>query len=211
MSSNSPEQIRGERLDARTDLYPLGCVAYERLAGVAPFVRQDPAALLWAHLEDRPTALSDHQPRLGGADRVVAKAFGKEARRQVPNLRAVHRGPGRGARHRTPVDLHHAAGAGSHPGRIKLDSRATTGMLIRLRAAVQPAARLAGLSEQERAVLELIGQGLTNPQLGQRLSMSEKTVKAYVSLVLAKLGVARRTQAAALAADLTAESRPSHE
>jgi DNA-binding NarL/FixJ family response regulator len=67
------------------------------------------------------------------------------------------------------------------------------------------------LSEQERAVLELIGQGLTNPQLGQRLSMSEKTVKAYVSLVLAKLGVARRTQAAALAADLTAESRPSHE
>jgi two-component system response regulator DevR len=67
------------------------------------------------------------------------------------------------------------------------------------------------LSEQERAVLELIGQGLTNPKLGQRLSMSEKTVKAYVSLVPAKLRVARRTHAAALAADLTAESRPSHE
>jgi serine/threonine protein kinase len=78
MSSNSPEQIRGERLDARTDLYAFGCVAYERLAGVAPFVRQDPAALLWAHLEDRPTALSDHQPRLGGADRVVAKALAKK-------------------------------------------------------------------------------------------------------------------------------------
>ncbi len=87
-------------------------------------------------------------------------------------------------------------------GRSLLDSRATSAVLNRLRAAEQPAGRLAALSEQERAVLELIGQGLTNPQIGQRMSMSEKTVKAYVSLVLAKLGVARRTQAAALAAEL---------
>ncbi len=87
-------------------------------------------------------------------------------------------------------------------GRSLLDSRATSAVLNRLRAAEQPVGRLAALSEQERAVLELIGQGLTNPQIGQRMSMSEKTVKAYVSLVLAKLGVARRTQAAALAAEL---------
>ncbi len=80
MSYISPEQIRGETLDARTDLYALGCVAYECLAGVAPFVRQDPAALLWAHLEDRPAALSDHQPHLRDADRVVAKALAKKPR-----------------------------------------------------------------------------------------------------------------------------------
>ena len=50
-------------------------------------------------------------------------------------------------------------------------------------------------------VLELIGQGLTNPQIAERMSLSERAVKAYVSLVLAKLGVTRRAQAVARAAE----------
>ena len=54
MAYTSPEQIRGEPLDARSDLYALGCVAYECLTGVPPFVRDDQAALLWAHLNDPP-------------------------------------------------------------------------------------------------------------------------------------------------------------
>ena len=59
---------------------------------------------------------------------------------------------------------------------------------------------LAGLTEQERKILELIGEGLTNRQIGERLFLAEKTVKNYVSALFAKLGMERRTQAAAYAA-----------
>ncbi len=58
---------------------------------------------------------------------------------------------------------------------------------------------LAGLSAQERRVLELIGEGLTNRQIGERMFLAEKTVKNYVSALFAKLGLERRTQAAAYA------------
>jgi DNA-binding NarL/FixJ family response regulator len=56
---------------------------------------------------------------------------------------------------------------------------------------------LAGLSNQERRILELIGEGLTNRQIGERMYLAEKTVKNYVSALFAKLGMERRTQAAA--------------
>ncbi len=57
-----------------------------------------------------------------------------------------------------------------------------------------------GLSPRERQVLELIGEGLTNRQIGERLLVSEKTVKNYVSMLFARLGMKRRTQVAAYAA-----------
>jgi len=78
MAYISPEQIRGEPLDARTDLYALGCVAYECLTGVPPFVRDDQASLLWAHLNDPPAAVSVHKHDLLPADPVVAKALSKD-------------------------------------------------------------------------------------------------------------------------------------
>ncbi|MCP8999388.1 response regulator transcription factor [Pseudarthrobacter sp. RMG13] len=56
--------------------------------------------------------------------------------------------------------------------------------------------RLASLTRQERRVLELVGEGLTNRQIGERMLLAEKTVKNYVSSLLAKLGFERRTQAA---------------
>jgi DNA-binding NarL/FixJ family response regulator len=56
--------------------------------------------------------------------------------------------------------------------------------------------RIAGLTNQERRVLEFIGEGLTNRQIGERMMLAEKTVKNYVSSLLAKLGFERRTQAA---------------
>jgi two-component system response regulator DevR len=72
-----------------------------------------------------------------------------------------------------------------------------------------PAARdrLAGLTDQERSVLRLIGEGLTNRQIGERMGLAEKTVKNYTSHLLAKLGLERRTQAAILATELR-DGRP---
>ena len=64
---------------------------------------------------------------------------------------------------------------------------------------------LAQLTTREREILELIGEGLTNREIGQRLFLAEKTVKNYVSTLLSKLNMQRRTQAAALAARLKAE------
>jgi two-component system response regulator DevR len=62
--------------------------------------------------------------------------------------------------------------------------------------------RLATLTDQERSVLRLIGEGLTNRQIGERMGLAEKTVKNYTSHLLAKLGLERRTQAAILATQL---------
>ncbi|MGZ4540176.1 MAG: response regulator transcription factor [Blastococcus sp.] len=62
--------------------------------------------------------------------------------------------------------------------------------------------RLALLTDQERTVLRLIGEGLTNRQIGDRMGLAEKTVKNYTSHLLAKLGLERRTQAAILATEL---------
>jgi two-component system, NarL family, response regulator DevR len=68
--------------------------------------------------------------------------------------------------------------------------------------------RLAVLTEQERTVLRLIGEGLTNRQIGARMGLAEKTVKNYTSHLLAKLGLERRTQAAILATELRDRSGP---
>ncbi len=87
-----------------------------------------------------------------------------------------------------------------------LDPQATAAVLWRLRGRAE-ADPLRELTGQERRVLDLIGEGLTNRQIGQRLALAEKTVKNHVSHVLAKLGMQRRTQVAVLAAR-TADRRP---
>jgi serine/threonine-protein kinase len=78
MAYVSPEQIRGEPLDARSDLYALGCVAYECLAGAPPFVRDDQAALMWAHLSQYPTPLAEADRELAAADPVIRQAVAKD-------------------------------------------------------------------------------------------------------------------------------------
>ena len=86
-------------------------------------------------------------------------------------------------------------------GESLLDPKVTARVLERLRQ--KPADdELGELSEQERRVFELIGEGLTNRQIGERMFLAEKTVKNYVSNVFAKLGMSRRTEAAAYAARL---------
>ncbi|TXH59527.1 MAG: response regulator transcription factor [Burkholderiaceae bacterium] len=82
-------------------------------------------------------------------------------------------------------------------GRSLLDPVATARVLARLRGSNEPDERLTNLTAQERRILDLIGEGLTNRQIGDRLHLAEKTVKNYVSSLLAKLGMERRTQAAA--------------
>jgi two-component system response regulator DevR len=84
-------------------------------------------------------------------------------------------------------------------GQSLLDPSVISAVLARLRRGPQEDARLAGLTEQERRVLELIAEGLTNRQIGTRLHLAEKTVKNYVSSLLGKLGLASRTQAAVYA------------
>lgn len=88
-------------------------------------------------------------------------------------------------------------------GRSLLDPESTSRMLKRLREEAGRKDPLGELTEQERRVLELIGEGLTNREIGARMYLAEKTVKNYVSRVLAKLGMARRTQAAAYAVRLS--------
>jgi DNA-binding NarL/FixJ family response regulator len=81
-----------------------------------------------------------------------------------------------------------------------LDPRTTMRLMERLRSEAGRTDKddpLAVLSDQERKVLDLIGEGLTNRQIGERMFLSEKTVKNYVSHLLGKLGMERRAQAAA--------------
>ena len=91
-------------------------------------------------------------------------------------------------------------------GQSLLDPRSTARMLNRLREQANKKDPVAALSDQERRIFELIGEGLTNRQIGERIFLAEKTVKNYVSNLLAKLDMERRTQAAALAAQLKAEA-----
>lgn len=90
-------------------------------------------------------------------------------------------------------------------GKSLLDPMATQRVLDRLRNGDKHDSRLDALSEQERRILDLIGEGLTNRQIGENLHLAEKTVKNYVSSLLAKLGMERRTQAAAYVARMSAE------
>ncbi|MBB2910842.1 DNA-binding NarL/FixJ family response regulator [Streptosporangium becharense] len=90
-------------------------------------------------------------------------------------------------------------------GQSLLDPETTATMLRRLREQAERKDPLGTLSEQERHILELIGEGLTNRQIGERLFLAEKTVKNYVSNLLAKLNMQRRTQVAALAARMKAD------
>jgi DNA-binding NarL/FixJ family response regulator len=92
-------------------------------------------------------------------------------------------------------------------GKSLLDPGATQRVLDRLREGEHQDQRLQGLSDQERRILILIGDGLTNRQIGEAMHLAEKTVKNYVSSLLSKLGMERRTQAAALAARMAAESQ----
>jgi two-component system, NarL family, response regulator DevR len=87
-------------------------------------------------------------------------------------------------------------------GQSLLDPAVTQRVLTRLREGQHEDERLTGLTDQERRILGHIAEGLTNRQIAERMFLAEKTVKNYVSSLLAKLGMERRTQAAVFAAKL---------
>jgi DNA-binding NarL/FixJ family response regulator len=88
-------------------------------------------------------------------------------------------------------------------GDSTLDVHAAKRVMERLRERLGSVDPLASLSGQEKKVLDLIGEGLTNRQIAERMFLSEKTAKNYVSSLLSKLGLQRRSQAAALVARLS--------
>lgn len=90
-------------------------------------------------------------------------------------------------------------------GQSLLDPEVTARVLDRLRRPPQVDARVAALTDQERRILDLIAEGLTNRQIGERIYLAEKTVKNYVSSLLSKLGMERRTEAAVFGARLKDE------
>jgi DNA-binding NarL/FixJ family response regulator len=84
-------------------------------------------------------------------------------------------------------------------GQSLIDPKAACRVMDSMRDRARGADPLAALTPPETKILELIGKGLTNRQIGERLFLAEKTVKNYVSALFAKLGMERRTQAAAYA------------
>jgi two-component system, NarL family, response regulator DevR len=95
-------------------------------------------------------------------------------------------------------------------GRSLLDPSLTRKAVERMRDTTHQDPRLAVLSVREREVLALIADGMTNRQIGENLSLAEKTVKNYVSSLLSKLGLQRRTQAVALQLDARSPDAPSY-
>ncbi|MFF0837614.1 MULTISPECIES: response regulator [unclassified Streptomyces] len=96
-------------------------------------------------------------------------------------------------------------------GQSLLDPSATARLMARLRGGQTPEEapdELPGLTVREREILALIGEGLTNRQIGGRLFLAEKTVKNHISRLLAKLGVERRVQAAVIATQVMDRQKP---
>lgn len=95
-------------------------------------------------------------------------------------------------------------------GESLLDPVLTERVLDRIRSGPESDQRMASLSPQERRILNFLAQGKTNRQIGAEMFLAEKTVKNYVSNLLAKLGMSRRTEAAVYAATLAARRDADH-
>ena len=87
-------------------------------------------------------------------------------------------------------------------GQSLLDPAVTARVLERIRNGAEQPNELKSLTDQERRILDFVVQGLTNHEIAQKMFLADKTVKNYVSSMLAKLGLERRTQAAVLATKL---------
>jgi len=86
----APEQIKGQPVDGRADIYSLGCVLYECLTGRVPFAKDVDAAVIWAHVEERPTTPTSLRPALPpGIDDVMDRALAKDPADRYPSCREL--------------------------------------------------------------------------------------------------------------------------
>ena len=86
----APEQIRGDEIDGRADIYALGCLLFETLTGSLPFADPSEVAVLYAHLEDDPPVASERRPVLPqGLDDVLARAMAKRREDRQPTATAL--------------------------------------------------------------------------------------------------------------------------
>jgi DNA-binding NarL/FixJ family response regulator len=194
------------------------CAVLESAAGITVTVQADCArSAVTRALAARPdVALIDI--KMPGSDGLSAVA---ELRRLLPGLRVIvltsfgtrpnvvravqHGVAGFVLKNSPPADLIRAVRA-AHEGEAYL-SPAVSRLVLEMARPADPerghaaARRVAALAPRESEVLALLATGLSNAEIGQRLSMSEMTIKTYVSRILAKLGCANRVQAALLARD----------
>ena len=121
----APEQITGEEVDGRADLYSLGCVLYESLTGQSPFPRATDVALLWAHVHEEPAPPSQARPELPRAvDTVFARALAKDPSRRYASAGELV-AAARSALGLTTQCLRQERHAGYSPPRLWLRSRAS--------------------------------------------------------------------------------------
>jgi streptogramin lyase len=110
----APEQIRGERPDARADVYALGCVLYYALTGCPPYERDGDEAKLWAHLSEAPPAPSDRVPGLPpNLDGVVARALAKRPADRYPSAGDLGRAAVAAAEHESVRERERVVGVGA--------------------------------------------------------------------------------------------------
>lgn len=93
-------------------------------------------------------------------------------------------------------------------GKALLDNRVAAALMAKLGGATKTSDPLSGLTDQERVLLRLLGEGLTNKQIAVKMFLAEKTIRNYVSRLLAKMGMERRTQAAVFASKLDRSHTP---
>jgi serine/threonine protein kinase len=191
----APEQIRGQDVDARTDLYAFGCVLYECLTGDVPFVRDTDMAVLWAHLEQDPSPVSDRVADLPKSlDAVFASALAKKKEDRYAScgelVKALAeatgaRRPASSTRNRVPVATVLVA-SGDRSARALIEATLAEGRLL-----------VAGASDAERAIdqarahppqLAFIDSDLPGGAIAlcQRLRAAEESAATRIVMLMAR-------------------------
>ena len=153
----APEQIRGERVDARADVYALGCVLYELLTGHAPFAaRDDKVAKMYAHLQEDPPSLRVLRPDLPGElDLVIQRALAKDPADRYPSAGDFARAVAAAVAGQPTVEAERSVGVGAAaPGPPEATTTAEAERL-----AATAAADAAGRRRTEPRPAEPIGPG----------------------------------------------------
>jgi serine/threonine protein kinase len=108
----APEQIEGRRVDARTDVYALGCVLFHAVTGDVPFPDRETSAKMWAHLNEPPPAVRSREGSRGLLDPVIGRAMAKDPADRFPSAGDLGRGALAATRGEAVTEPEHAVGVG---------------------------------------------------------------------------------------------------